>query len=205
MAKLTSMAGFKSISAVGLSIERLVNTCFEADKNQFNKAPKAVLVRTEDFDSSVASQVLIRPALSIFPYRVEVNRTMRGAWSSVGSLDGRVHLPLDLHFLITPWDENCEYELDILGRAMECLESTPILSGPLLHPSGAWAPLEGVQVVLDDVPSDSIFRTFDSLSAHFRLSVPYVARVLRIDGRVSNLAPEVATVVTGKVPTAVGP
>jgi hypothetical protein len=200
------MAGFKSISAVGLSIERLLNTCFDADKALFNKTPKAVLVRTNDFETGVAANpVLVPPALSIFPYRVEVNRTMRGAWASVGSLDGRIHLPLDLHFLITPWDENCEYELDILGRAMECLESTPILSGPLLHPSGAWAPLEGVQVVLDDVPSDSIFRTFDSLSAHFRLSVPYVARVLRIDGRTSTLAPEVATVVTGKVPTAVGP
>jgi hypothetical protein len=200
------MAGFKSISAVGLSIERLLNTCFDADKALFNKTPKAVLVRTNDFETGVAANpVLVPPALSIFPYRVEVNRTMRGAWASVGSLDGRIHLPLDLHFLITPWDENCEYELDILGRAMECLESTPILSGRLLLPSGAWAPLEGVQVVLDDVPSDSIFRTFDSLSAHFRLSVPYVARVLRIDGRTSTLAPEVATVVTGKVPTAVGP
>jgi hypothetical protein len=197
------MAGFKSISAVGLSVQRLLNSCFEADAEQFDRVPKAVLVRTNDFDISVAGTVIVPPALSIFPYRVEANRAMRAAWSSVGSLDGRIHLPLDLHFLITPWAENCEYELDILGRAMECLESTPILSGPLLHPSGLWSAVEGVQVVLDDVPSDSIMRTFDSLSAHFRLSVAYLARVLRIDGRVSTLAPEVATVVTGKVPSAV--
>lgn len=199
------MAGFKAISAVGLSLERLLNSCFTADKALFHKQPKAVLVRTNDFDPADTSSVLNPPALSIFPYRVEPNHTMRAAWSGVSSLDGHVHLPLDLHFLITPWDDNCEYELDILGRAMECLESTPILTGPLLHPSGNWAPMEAIQVVLDDVPSDSIFRTFDSLSAHFRLSVPYMARVLHIDGRASTLAPDVTTVVTGKVPSAVGP
>lgn len=199
------MAGFKSISAVGLSIERLLNSCFKADAGAFEKAPKAVLVRTNDFDTTINNPILVPPALSIFPYRIDLNRAMRGPWSSVGSLDGRVHLPLDLHFLITPWADNCEFELDILGRAMECLESTPILSGPLLHPSGSWATAEGIQVVLDDLPSDLVMRAFDSLSAHFRLSVGYVARVLRIDGRVSTLAPEVATVVTGKVPSAVKP
>jgi uncharacterized protein DUF4255 len=200
------MAGFKAISAVGLSLVRLLNSCFEADRNLFEGGkPTAVLVRTNDFDPNVASPILNPPALSIFPYRVEANRTMRAAWSGVSSLDGHVHLPLDMHFLITPWDANCEYELDILGRAMECLESTPILTGPLLHPSGNWAPMEAIQVVLDDVPADSIFRTFDSLAAHFRLSVPYLARVLRLNGRATNLAPEVTTVVTGKVPAALGP
>jgi hypothetical protein len=199
------MAGFKAISAVGKSIERQLNSCFKADVELFDRLPRAVLVRTNDFDPNAGGNLLTPPALSIFPYRVDLNRTMRPAWSSVGSLDGHVHLPLDLHFLITPWADNAETELQIVGRAMECLESTPILSGPLLDPSGLWAPVEGVQVVLDDLPTDSIMRTFDSLTAHFRLSVPYIARVIRIDGRVTTLAPEVTTVVTGKVPSAAVP
>jgi hypothetical protein len=84
---------------------------------------------------------------------------------------------------------------------MQCLENTPILSGPLLAPAGAWTASEAVQVVLEDVPPDSMFRIFDSLQADFKLSVAYLARVVRIDGVASNLAPEVTTVVAGSAPS----
>src|SRR6478672_9681214 len=112
------MASFKSISAAGRSIEQLLNASFEKDKAQFHKKPSAALVRTNDFDKAgLADSVIGFPGLSIFIYRVDFNKTMRAAWSSVGSLDGRGHLPLDLHFLITPWDDNAEFELQVLGKA----------------------------------------------------------------------------------------
>jgi hypothetical protein len=125
---------------------------------------------------------------------------MRAAWSAVSSLDGRAHLPVDLHFLLTPWAENAEFEYRILGKAMQCLETTPLLAGPLLHPSSDWAPNESLQLVLEDIPTEAVMRTFDSLPTDFRLSVPYLARIVRLDGRQSRPAPPVATLVTGAVP-----
>jgi hypothetical protein len=195
------MANYKSLAAAGASIEQLINSCFASvPEGDFTRTPKAVLARTEDFDLGKQTGVIKAGILTIFLYRVEFNKAMRASWSSIGSFDGHAHLPLDLHFLITAWEDHPEGELRMLGRAMQCLEATPILTGPLLAPSGEWAPAEAVQIVLEDVPPDSMFRIFDSLQADFKLSVAYIARVVRVDAA-TYLAPAVTTVVSGATPT----
>jgi hypothetical protein len=115
------------------------------------------------------------------------------------------HTPLDLHFLFTPWGTDAESEHRILGRAIQIMETTPILSGPLLYPAATWAPNETVQVVLEEVATESIMRVFDKLSTDYRPSVSYVARVTRVDGRVSAAAPEVTTAIRGIHPAVTPP
>jgi hypothetical protein len=195
------VANLSSISAAGKSIERLLTAAFsEAPVPVAGKTTKAFLIRTEDFDQTSASTIILRPAVSIFLYRVDFNKTMRAAWSGVTSQDGVAHLPLDLHFLLTPWADNAESEHAILGRTMQCLDSTPILSGPLLHPSGEWTPNEAVHLVMEEISTEAVMRTFDSLPSDYRISVPYIARVVRLDGRRPATAPQVTTLVTGKQP-----
>ena len=50
--------------------------------------------------------------------------------------------------------------------------------GPLLDPAGDWAPDESVQVIMEDLTTDDLMRTFEALSVDFRLSLPYQARVV---------------------------
>jgi hypothetical protein len=196
------VANLNSISATGKSIERLLTQAFgEAPVPVSGKTTKAFLIRTEDFDQSSNSTIILRPALSIFLYRVDFNKSMRAAWSGVTYHDGVPHLPLDLHFLLTPWADNAEAEHAILGRAMQCLDSNPILSGPLLHQSGEWAPNEAIQLVMEEISTEAVMRTFDSLPSDYRISVPYIARVARLDGRVAAPRPAVTTLITGKVPS----
>src|SRR5688572_21021822 len=147
------------------------------------------------------------PALTIFTYRVDFNKTMRAAWSGVGSLDGRGHLPLDMHFLFTPWGDNAEDEHRILGKAMECVESTPILSGPLLYPEPAamWAANESLQLVMEEITTEEVMRTFDSLPTDYKLSVPYLARIVRIDTQRAHPPPLITEVVRGLAPGPVPP
>jgi hypothetical protein len=194
------MANFASIAAAARSVERLLNAGFDEEQPIAGKRTRAFLVRTSDFEPEALPTSLPPPALSIFPYWVNVNRTVRSGWSAVGSLDGVAHLALDLHFLISSWADNAEFELLILGRAMQCLESASILGGPLLHPSAGWAPNETVQIAIEDVSQDTLFRAFDSLPTDFRLSVAYVARVLRLDGRRAAPAVPVTTAATGLTP-----
>jgi hypothetical protein len=85
---------------------------------------------------------------------------------------------------------------------MAYLDQNPILSGPLLHPSGGWAPSEAVQMVLGEMTTEEVMRTFDSLPTDYRLSVPYVARVVRVDSRVATPDPPVVKIVTGMTPSA---
>lgn len=186
----------------------LLNACFEELQPLDPPPPeppgnktKAVLVRTSDFESANVSTKIGSPALSIFLYRVDFNKVMRAAWSATSERDGRAHLALDLHYLLTPWAGNAEEEQRILGRAMQCLESTPILTGPLLHSSGEWDAGESIQVVLEEVSNEAVMRMFDSLPTDYRLSVPYIARVMRLDSRIPAPAGPVITAITGVTPT----
>lgn len=198
------MAGFECIAATALSVERLLNAAF-VEANPLPGAgapPPVVLIRSEDLEDPAALDSVVRsPGLSVLLYRVEVNRTTRAGWSAVGSHTGRAHLPLDLHFLLTPWAANAEHELRILGRAMQSLEEHPSLTGPLLVGAG-WAAGDSVQLTLEDVSTETVMRTFDSLPHDYKLSVPYVARVVRLDSLGARPPLEVAEAVTTFVPEA---
>lgn len=196
---LVRVATFTAISATGKTLERLLNACFAVDKPHPTKTVKAALVKTDDFDTNNGNSVIQQkaPLLSIFLYRVEIDPIMRASYAGIGSLDGRAHLPLDLHYLLTPWAEAAEFEHDILGSAMTCLETTPILQGPLLHPSSAWQPNEALQIGPEEIGTDQLMRIFDSLEAGYSTSIAYRVRVVRLDGSVGEPPPTATDVYIG--------
>lgn len=158
--------------------------------------PTAVLAGTADFDQVNSSPVAViqYPAVSVYCYRVSVDRETRPGWSAVASVDGIPRLPLRMHVLIAAWDTVVESELEWLGLTAQVLESESILTGPLLHPSGGWDPGDAIQIVADDLALESMSEAFQALTTDYRLSLPYMARVIRIDGRREPTAEEVATV-----------
>jgi Pvc16 N-terminal domain len=202
------VGGSTVIAATALSVRERLNRSFvelDADPDAFRELPIARVVTSDDFGKvgSAADAVIRFPSLSIFCYRVDVNRTMRPAWSGVGAVTGTVHLPLDIHLLLTPWDTDAEAELRILGATLQCLEQHPVLSGPQLFPYGGWAPGESVQLINEDLVTEDVLRTFDTLPSDFRLSVAYCARVVRIDAVDRPDHPPVTTVVRGLTPSSV--
>lgn len=187
------MANFNAIAGVGISIVRLLDASF-AEAFKVGSPPHAQLIRTDDLRNNGSG--ITRPGLSLFLYRVDFNKTMRAAWSAVGYREGRIHLPLDLHFLMTAWGENADQEQAIIGRALQELETTAILTGPLLDAASGWEPSDAIQLVLEEISTEAVMRTFDSLPTDYRLSVPYIARIVRID-RARVAAPPVLDAITG--------
>ncbi len=175
------MADFTSIAAVSSSLVRYLDLCFHQKEPVNGKNTAVRLLRTEDLNKD-SSTLITSPSLSVFLYRVDFNKVMRAAWSAVSRYDGKPHLPLDLHFMLIAWGENADHEFRILGRALECLEETPILSGPLLDPIAPWETNESIQLCLEDLSTEDLMRTFDSLPLDYKLSIPYVARITVIDG-----------------------
>jgi hypothetical protein len=183
------VASSRAVAAVGSSIERLLTQSFKDDPPIAERNSVARLVRTEDFGRATQPT----PLVSLFLYRVEVNRTMRAAWSSVATQDGRPRLPVELHFLLTAWADSPQQEYLLMGRVLQCLEEAPILTGPRLA-TDAWSPGDSVQLVVEDMSTDTVMRIFDSLQANYKLSIPYLARIHHIDGRTANVAPPVVDV-----------
>lgn len=165
---------------MALSVERVLNAAFAEEQPIAGSTARAAVVASDDFKKPASSSRIPRIGVSIFAFRVEPNRALRSAVGGVSTREGRGFLPLDLHLLLTAWAATPEGELEVLGRAMQALEETPILSGPLLEGSGAWDTGEAVQLVLGEASPEELARAFETLAIEYRLSVPYLARVIRI-------------------------
>jgi hypothetical protein len=188
------------VGAVGLSLTRLLDAEFRAHQPIPNRPTRVVLIRTNDLALTENETLILPPAVSLLAYRVDFDKVMRPAWAATGSEEGRSYLPLNVHLLLTAWADNAEHELHILGRALQAVDTRPILAGPLLHPTGGWAENETVEVVLEDVPTDDLMRVFDSLGVEYRLTVPLMAKVVVVSGLEEDGWGDVQTVVQGVSP-----
>jgi hypothetical protein len=189
------MAGFAALAAAGRSIVDLLNRRIVEAIPAGDPFPAVVLAGTADFDAVDQAGAVIRPpAVSVYCYRLSIDRETRPGWSAVASRDGIPRLPLRMHLMISAWDTVVESELTWLGLVAQILEGESVLTGPLLHPSGAWRRGDAIQVVTDDVALESMSEAFQALTTDYRLSLLYLARVICIEGRRFDTDEPVATV-----------
>lgn len=196
------MADFSSIAAVSNSLVRYLEFCFREGPPINGRTTNVDLARTEDLDTDT-STLITRPCLMVYLYRVDFNKTMRAAWSAAAAYQGASHLPLDLHFLMIAFGENADHEHRIIGRTLQGLENHPILSGPMLDPTTNWASNESIQICLEELSTEDVMRTFDSLPLDYKLSIPYVARITVISDQLQQ-HPPVTHTTTGAAPSALG-
>jgi hypothetical protein len=158
------MADDRTIASVGTSLERLLSARLLDEPAPVAGARTiAMLAGTNDLRDPGR---LTPPCLTIFLYRVGHDTALPA---------------LDLHYLLTAWADAAADEQRILGRAMQCLETTPVLTAALLTADGVWGEDERVPIVFEDLPTDGIARVFEALGVGFRLSVAYRARVVRAE------------------------
>jgi len=100
----------------------------------------------------------------------------------------RPSLPIDLHYLLIAWAPDPVQQQLLLGWAMRELENTPVLSASLLNQHSpeqdTFDPSETVDLVIDNIPALEMAAIWEVASQHTQLSVPYVARTVRIDSDV---------------------
>lgn len=176
------MASYRAIGAACEAVIRLLQQSWQPAR--FDDAPLQFKVyATKDFeDRTIASGV------SLFLYRVAVSPVQR---TSPGKRkDGKLHrpqLPLELYFILTPWAQQASLEHEILGWMMRTIEDTPILSAGVLNTllPDVFAPEETVEIVQGQLTNEEMFRVWDVLPGDYRISVPYMARTVRIDSELA--------------------
>lgn len=203
------MAGFQALDAAGLSIVALLNRRFGERDGGVGLA--AMLANTRQLKTMALNngQIIQQPSISVFCYRVSVDRETRPGWSAVANGDGIPRIPLRLHFLIGAFAATVEEELLWLGLSAQILEAESILTGPLLLPVplpngttvNPWRSGDVLQVVTDDLAVDSMSEAFQSLNTDYRLQLPYLVRVICIDGVQEPVATPVGTVAARAIRT----
>jgi len=89
-------------------------------------------------------------------------------------------LSIELHYLVTAWSNVAAEEHAVLAWVMRELHRRPSLDRSVLGPSEAWDPDESVTLVPAEFDQEMLLRVWDALAPHYRLSVGYVARVIRL-------------------------
>lgn len=192
------MANIKSIHSVCNSIMQFLHNAYEATPVPFG-APGSTMQDEYPCTFRVLASGELKAsadfgtALTLYLYRVMVNEHVRN--QPVRSGNGNaVPLSVDLHFLVTVWSESAAAEQTICGWAMSQLHQHPIMDVSSLTEEGGWRNDDVVQIIPAELSNEDLMRIWDALAPDYRLSLSYIARVIRIDSAdVAEGLPVVAT------------
>jgi hypothetical protein len=124
--------------------------------------------------------------VSLFLYRVFINGTQRipgGRYMADGTRR-QTQLPLDAHFLLTAWGRDASMQHTICGWLMRTIEDTPVLPSGLLNrrTPGIFHPDEAVEIVPGELATEDLTRLWELIGpSSYQLSIPYIARNVRIE------------------------
>jgi hypothetical protein len=126
--------------------------------------------------------------LSLFLFRVASNGVRRN-YPPRTLPDGRhlrSPLPIDLHYMLTPWAKTAERQHRILGWAMRALEDTPTLPASFLNhyalpERDAFLPEETITVVQEQITSQDMFSLWEFAKQNLQVSVTYAVRLVPLD------------------------
>lgn len=132
--------------------------------------------------------------LSVWPHRVTVNEQLRNARPSPLAAVGRRNRPLalDVHLLLSVWSGSAATELVVLAWVMRELQREPLLDASSLSTTGGWRADEVVQLVPAEMSVEDMMRLWEAITPAYRISVPYVARVVSIDLEEDDAMPVLA-------------
>jgi len=103
----------------------------------------------------------------------------------------RPSLPLDLHWVLTPWHSSAPMQLRMLGWAARFIEDLQTLPAAFLNRAiaGTFLEQEAVELVLDPLGLSDYLALWDRLKAGLPPSLTYVARVVMVDSTIEQRVP----------------
>jgi len=140
--------------------------------------------------SDLAEDQDMGTAVTLYLYRVEIDEHQRQH-----SQPGNCLYPLSLalYYLMIIWADSALAEHSITAWVMSQLHQHPILDNSILSDSGNWAPGDQVSVLPVEMKNEDLMRLWDALTPTYRLSLPYMVRVIHIDpDEIENSPPVVA-------------
>lgn len=179
------MASHRAVMAVCQAVVDRLQAAYQP--GEFGAALQFQVYLAKDFQKPMDAGV------SLFLYRIYPNSVQRTPAGRIGP-DGkrqRAALPLDLHFLLTAWAQDATLQHAVAGWMMRVLEDLPTLPSGLLNTKygSVFHAEEQVEVTLAELPTEEMFRIWEVIAHHaYQLSVPYVARIVRIDSERGELA-----------------
>lgn len=170
------MANLFSINSVGESVVRFLRDTYPEPLRtdhpcEFRQVSSTELADAEDMETAV----------TLYLYRVAVDEHSRNQASARQPQHRPMPLPLALYFIIIVWADDALAEQTLTAWVMSQLNQHPILDRSNLSQAGGWAREDVVHFLPFELSNEDVMRIWDAVTPSYRLSLPYVARVVRID------------------------
>ena len=171
------MANYRSIGSTAEAVARLLQQSWQPSLLG-GIEPRFEVYQGKDFSTPMAQGV------SVFAYQVAVDQVQRTL--PPATRDHLRPLPVRISFLLTAWGQDASTEHDMLGWAMRAIADNPVLSSGFLNAAvpGVFRPDETVEIVPTELSNNDVFLLWQVLPGNLQLSVPYLARVVRIESEV---------------------
>lgn len=173
------MATYAAIAAIGQALLGLLEQA--RPKPEFEGA-KFELYQASNFKTPMEE------GISLFLYRVvpsSIRRNLPGRVDAQGRRS-RQPLPLDLHYLLTPWARSAALQHRLLGWAMRTLDDYPTLTSNLLNHYGrpetdTFLADETVTLVFEPLSIQDMLNVWEIGKPNIQVSATYVARLIAIE------------------------
>lgn len=121
--------------------------------------------------------------LTVWPHRVTVNEQLRNLPPAPPAQAGRRNRPLtlDVHLLLSVWTANAATELVVFTWMLRELHREPVLDASALSSNAGWGPDDVIQLIPAEMSVEDMMRLWEAITPSYRLSAPYVARIVTID------------------------
>lgn len=120
-------------------------------------------------------------AVSLYLYRLDIDKHARNN-PHPDHLKGNPRpLYLCLYYIFIIWADTPLVENTIATWVMSQMHQHPVLDQSILSASGGWQPDEQVLIVPVEMSNEDLMRMWEAMAPSYRLSLPYIARVVRID------------------------
>jgi hypothetical protein len=183
------MANLFSINSVGESLVRFLRDTYPEPLRtdhpcEFRQLSSAELADAEDIETAV----------TLYLYRVNVDEHSRNTAPAMRPQHRPLPLSLALSYLVIIWADDALAEQTLTAWVMSQLNQHPILDSSNLSAAGGWEREDVVHFLPFELGTEDLMRIWDALTPSYRLSIPYVARVVRVDPEESEAGlPVVAT------------
>jgi hypothetical protein len=176
------MASELAIAAVARTLLRLLEE--QCPRSEFSGTPRFVLLAGPDQGDTPVTE-----GFTLLLWRVTVNGTQRNQLprrAADGSLR-RPPLPVDLHFLLTPWAVEAERQLRLTGWTLRFMEDHSVLPAALLNQSltrrerAAFEPDEAVELFFDAPSLPDYLGLWDKFRSRWQTGLTYGVRMVRLE------------------------
>lgn len=170
------MANSFGIHSVGDSIVRYLRDTYPEPLRN-DHACEFRLLSSGELEESTSMPT----SVTLYLYRVVVDENVRNVPGRRKPGATPYPLSLCLYYLISIWAEDALAEHTITAWVMSQLHQHPILDKSNLSSAGEWDDNDQLQIIPIDLSNEDMMRLWDALTPTYRLSLPYVVRVVRID------------------------